>query len=178
MFDSDFLLWIIMNFRNRNFELDDNFRILKLSDLSTAGDERGDYIGRKISTEKSINVSQSIPMLFTLLSGREPIYCKFAFIIDDYSGTIKISNDGKISILHSFGILKLVSPIERIIISLHFVLRLVDLYEKWKNLELNLKYPSREDFLNIIHDCREMGMRFYDIQDIIEKYRRKRKNSV
>lgn len=165
-----------MNFRNRTYKLDDDFHINYFTDLSTAGDGE-DYIGREVSTKKSRNVTQSVPMLLTILSGREPINCKFAFTIDNYAGTIEIRSNGTIAVLHGIGIFKLISPMEKIIISIHFILRLKKLYKKWENFDSKIKYPSDDDFLKIVTDCKAADIRIYDINDIINKYKNKRLTS-
>ena len=173
-FDPDFILWTIMKFRKKEFMLDDNFRLHNFSDLSTTGFGE-DYIGRLISTKKSRDVTKSVPMLLTILSGREPKDCKFAFIIDGYAGTVQIRSDGTLAILHSLGIFNLIPPIEKIVISIHYIIRLVNLYKKWLKLNPKERYPTEEDLLNIVKDCKELGMRIYDISGIINRYKEKLK---
>ncbi len=172
-FDPDFLLWILINFRNGNYLIDQDFYIDFFTDLSTTG-QFDDYWGKEISSKESKDVTQSIPMLLTILSGRNLKSCKFAFTIDGFAGTVEIKNYKVLSILHSLGVFKLIPNLEKIIISLNFVLRSIKLQNKWDSLENEKKYPSEADFLNIIKECKKVGYRIYNIEEIMNKYKMKK----
>lgn len=173
-FDPDFLLWILIKFRRKENELIKDFFIDFFTDLSTTGD-REDFMGKVISSKESRNVAQSVPMLLTILSGRDPKSGKFAFTIDDYSGTVEIRNLNVIFIAQSIGIFNLVPNEKKIAISIHFLNRILELYYFWLNLDSLLKYPNDDDFIKIIKDCKKLGVRIYNIEEIKKKYDLKRK---
>lgn len=175
MFDTDFFLWILINFRNKKFILDNNFRIVRITDLTTRGEGVGtDNIGREISTRSSPNVSRSIPMLLTILSNRHPTNIRIAVVVDNIAGTIKISEDGSLSVIQSLGFLNLVPKMDKIVISLHLIIRFINLYKNWKEMNLILKYPDEDDFLKIQKECKESNYRIYNMGEIIERYKRLR----
>ncbi|MBD3352402.1 MAG: hypothetical protein GF364_13020 [Candidatus Lokiarchaeota archaeon] len=172
-FDPDFILWILIQFRNRNYDLEQNFRVDFFRDLSTSGEER-DLIGKKISTTESENIAESVPILLTILSGKKPESCKFAFTIDGFSGSIKIEKLSVLSISHSIGIFKRVSSEEKLLISIHFLNRLLILYKKWLEMPTQEKYPDESEFLDLVADCKKLGLKIYTVNSIIDEYKRKR----
>ncbi len=171
-FDPDFFVWLVWKKRCQE-NLESDMKIGFMKDLGTTGDE--DLMGGEVEARKSLDATKSLPILICLLHGKRLSNCEVSFDINNRFGTLKVNSNGRIEVIQSLGDLKYKTSIERAFLGYYFINRLQKLYEKWKKLNLDLRYPPDTFFHELVSFCKEEGIGIYsNVTELIDEYERKR----
>ena len=174
-FDPWFMIWIIDNYRNENYELETNFNVDFIEDMIVEGNQES-IIGKKISAKQSLDVTRSISILYPLLKKLLPVALVFSISIDNLIGTMKLKKEGSIQLYLSRGIFIDINSINRAVVGCYFIERVIKLYNKWEKLPKHEKYPSPDFIKGILKECDERGIEITaDVDDTIKLYEDKRK---
>lgn len=147
-FDPWFFIWLIFNFRNNTPEVDDDFFIELMLDMSVEGPVE-DLTGQYALAKKSLDVSRSLIILIPILEKKFPSDVKLGINVNNLTAMIKIYKNGRILIYQSRGISKVLTRLERTIVGCFIIRRIINLYHKWEVLSTIDKIPPPE-FIDVI----------------------------
>ena len=156
-FDPWFFIWLIYNFRNNTPEVDDDFFIELMLDMTVEGLVE-DLTGQYAIAKKSLDVSRSLIILIPLLEKKFPSDVKLGINVNNLTAVIKINKNGRILIYQSRGISKELTRLERTIVGCLILRKLINLYQKWKRLSTKEKIPPPEFIDNISQELTNKGV--------------------
>lgn len=156
-FDPWFFVWLIFKYRNKTPEVDDDFFLELMLDMSVEGLVE-DLTGQYALAKKSIDVSRSLIILIPLLEKKFPSDVKLGINVNNLTAVIKINKTGRIIIYQSRGISKELNRLERTIVGCLIIRRIINLYQKWKDLSTIEKIPPPEFIDNISQELINKGV--------------------
>lgn len=170
-FSPDFLLWIFSKEKNSE-GLPGSLSVNMLTDAQVESDEP-DLFGQQGQVEDSIDVTKSTPVLMGVLRQMGIIQLEGVFSISGVFVRARISSEGRVHVLADHAI-KGSPDIERMAISIAFLKELIDLFDRWRNMDNEQKYPPEEFFKDIYDECKRQGVEImFSIDDVIREYRQK-----
>lgn len=176
IFDQWFFVWLIFNFRNNNPEIIDNFYLELMLDMIVEG-EIEDLDGQYAAAKRSLDVSRSLVILLPLLAKKLPSEIKFGIMVNNLTATIEIHKTGRILIYQKSGILKTLNILDRTILGCFIIKKITELYDYWKDLPNQEKYPPPEFIDDIVHEFNDRGLTITNnVVDTKNMYAEKRNN--
>lgn len=169
-FTPDFLLWILSKYRN-NQDLTDNLRANLLHDARIEGEE--DRFGQSNVVDNSTDIAQAPNILMGILRGKEMTALEGIFETEGMFVNAELETDGRVHVKAEQDIHG-AEPVERMSITLTFLIELLSLYEQWEGLDPDDKYPPIEFFEEIYEECRTQGAEItFPVDEVIDLYRQK-----
>lgn len=170
-FSPEFLLWLFS--REKNDEtVPGEISVNMLTDAEIRGNEP-DLFGQHSKVDDSIDITKSAPVLIGVLSQKGLVAIEGVFGLADRFVRARIDSDGRVHIKADHAISGS-SDVERMAISLAFLKQLIDLYQHWKNLDSEHRYPPLEFFTDIYKECQRQGVEVtFSIDDVVDEYRKK-----
>ena len=170
-FDPDFLLWIFAKEKSGE-KLPGDISVSMLTDAETKGDEK-DRFGKRNQVDDSTDITKSAPILIGVLRQKGLVALEGVFGVGQKLVRARISEEGRVHIKADHAISGSF-PIERMAISLAFLRSFMTLYDEWKGLEGEEKYPPIQFFEDIYEECKRQGLEItFSIDDVVERYRQK-----
>lgn len=173
-FDPWFFIWIIYHHRTKTPEVDQNFFIDLMLEMSIEGPVV-DYTGGYAQSRKSLDVSRSLIILIPLLEKKLPKEVKFGINVENSAVVIKMNINGTILVYQTRGILKNLNKFESTIFGCYIVKRIIELYNKWETLPNLEKFPPIEFIDSISQELTDKGYEITaTVADTKEMYQEKR----
>lgn len=169
-FSSDFLLWILSKYKNME-NLTSNLQANLLRDAKIEGEE--DRFGQSNVVDNSTDIAQAPNILMGILRGKEMTALEGVFETNGMFVNAELEVGGRVHVKAEQDIHE-AKPIERMCITLTFLIELLSLYEQWEDLNPDDKYPPVEFFEEIYQECRAQGAEItFPVNDVINHYRQK-----
>lgn len=173
-FDFDFFLWILYK-QHQGEQLSDDIRVREITRSSTAAETKGNL---GVGSVDSNNVLRSVLLIASVLSGKKINKIKGDFIMGDYRLEALIEFGGKVHIQVTDSPLSTLSNLRRMGIALRFLSQIVNLYDDWKRLDSEERYPPPSFFDEIAENAEEEGWELlFDPEDVKARYERKRQET-
>jgi len=165
-FERDFFIWLLhKDYQNKT--IDNELRLRRIQSIELAGEV--DVFGEQ--TQFSDFQGSSAVTLLPLLEGKTPESIEAMFSYSGYDFVANI-NHNRIQILASKGSLQESSDLEKMALALSFVTKFTALYDYWKHLPKEERYPPVSMFKEIYREAVEKGYETQGIsQSLMEKYR-------
>lgn len=169
-FERDFFIWLLY----KDYQSENINHNLGLRQIQSIQVEGSDGFGEQ--QEFSDLRSSSEAALLPLLEGNTPESIEATFLYQGSDLVVNISRN-RIQVLASRGALQELSDLERMTFALSFVTEFTSLYDQWKHLAKEDKYPPVSFFKEIYRAAVEKGFETEGIsQSLIEKYRQVRED--
>ncbi|PSG98468.1 hypothetical protein BRD56_00585 [Thermoplasmatales archaeon SW_10_69_26] len=174
-FDNDFFLWMYK--KNHDGDpLSESLDLLKWTDAEATGDLP--YLGSSTEVQESEDVGRSIPILVAVLRNMDLASLEGIFEVGSYAMTASIGSQGKVHVKSEQTVQK-ASNIARVFLSNLFLHELTNLYENWKTLDPEEKYPHPSFFSSLWDNASEQGANLdMDFDRVVEEYAAKRGESA
>ncbi|MFC7251104.1 hypothetical protein ACFQJ5_14815 [Halomicroarcula sp. GCM10025324] len=169
-FASDFLLWILSQYKNGE-QLGDELSAKLLSNARIEGEE--DRFGRSNRVDDSTDIAKATTILMGILRGKEMAFVEGIFGMHGKFVAARIETGGRIHIKAEQDI-DGSSHLERMALSVSFLRELLTVYDHWQSLPPEDKYPPVEFFKNLYEECERQGAEItFPVDDVIKQYRQK-----
>lgn len=169
-FASDFLLWILSQYKNGE-QLGEELSAKLLSNARIEGEE--DRFGRSNRVDDSTDIAKATTILMGILRGKEMAFVEGIFGMHGKFVTAKIETGGRIHIKAEQDI-EGSSHLERMALSVCFLKELLAVYDYWQSLPSEDKYPPVEFFQNLYEECERQGAEVtFPVDEVIRRYREK-----
>ncbi|AGB37786.1 hypothetical protein [Natronococcus occultus] len=171
-FDFDFFLWILYK-QYQGEPLSTDLRVRNITRGSTAAETK-DNMGAG-DVRESNNVLRSVLMIAPILSGKKIDKIQGNFIMGNHQVKAQIEFGGKVHVKVSDSPLSTLSDLRRMGVSLRLLSELVTLFEDWKQLDPEERYPPASFFDDMTDNAEEEGwIARFDPEEVKERYKRKR----
>jgi len=169
-FASDFLLWILSQYKNGE-QLGNELSAKLLSNARIEGEE--DRFGRSNRVDDSTDIAKATTILMGILRGKEMAFVEGIFGMHGKFVAARIETGGRIHIKAEQDI-EGSSHLERMALSVCFLKELLAVYDHWQSLPSEDKYPPVEFFKNLYEECERQGAEItFPVDDVIKRYREK-----
>jgi len=169
-FASDFLLWILSQYKNGE-QLGEELSAKLLSNARIEGEE--DRFGRSNRVDDSTDIAKATTILMGILRGKEMAFVEGIFGMHGKFVAARIETGGRIHIKAEQDI-EGSSHLERMALSVCFLKELLAVYDHWQSLPPEDKYPPVEFFKSLYEECQRQGAEItFPVDDVIERYRQK-----
>lgn len=171
-FEPDFLFWLTYK-HHLGAPLSDDLDLMRITDATLVG-KKSDAFGKESEIKGSSEITDSIPFIQSVLKGRAVESISGTFQVDTRYIRAKISAEGRVHIKSSEDIAS-ASDSDRIQMSILFLYRLCALYEAWREMDREDKYPH-PSYIEDLHDIAlAEGVDIqYSLGDVITDLARKR----
>lgn len=172
-FHKDFLLWIIYKYEEGE-SMGKELEVRTLTDSETIGDR--DSYGKRQIVHGSTDISKSIPIIISILRKKELSMLEGTFKFKNRLINAEIDTDGRIYLKVSrSAFLKDVNDLTRILTSIEFLRKFINLYEGWKKLPNKEKYPPLKFFKYLYKEAKQGGIQInFSLEDLLQEYAEKR----
>lgn len=173
-FDYDFFLWLIFNeYTDGGLSAGSDITIRKITQSETIESNPTD--DERISVEGKDNLLHSVVFIAPVLNGKKVDSLQGQFLIGSRQVTAKIGFGGRVHVMIGDTPMESWEDIRRMGTALLFLSELTDLYQTWKNLSPDQKYPPGSFFDDLADEADNEGWRLrFDPEELKQEYERKR----
>lgn len=179
-FDNDFFLWLLYKeYESGSGELD------SASDLHIRKLTRGETVGSAEESDERVQVQgkddllKSVVMLVPVLGGQSIGELQGKFILGSKQVEAKISYGGRVHVLVTDNPMSSWEDARKMGLSVLFLSKLINIYQRWENLDSDHKYPPPSFFDDLRENADSEGWHLrFDPQKVKQEYRRKREGVV
>jgi len=178
-FDYDFFLWLLYKEYEEGSEIDPG------SDIHIRQLTRGETVNDAEGSDEQVQVSgqddllKSVVMIAPVLEGKSIGELQGKFMLGSKQVEAKIAYGGRVHVLVTDNPMSNWEDARKMGLSVLFLSKLINLYERWEDLDSDRKYPPPSFFDDLRDSADKQGWHLrFDPQEVKEQYRRKREGVV